>query len=310
MAGRIRSIKPEILEDEKCARLSHLAYRLFVGTWLIADDFGNLRGDPEYVRAHVLWASRETRETVAKALEELAESSLLSPYSVRGQSYLHVLGWSKHQKVDKPGKPRMPGPDQDDTKSNRVVANDSRESREEFAGVSRESRGSLEPDHDHDRDQRARETPLATIPPAPVSLSVPGYNPDQPGAKYKLAEQVYAQVSALRVTIAAELKLPAQLPFPIPTPASRPLGIRDLLERVTEEGPSAPVVCARVLSALAAQARAAKSIEWVSPKAFTAGGWRTAREYVPAASAGPLRIVTAPEDDVPWFPDMPSAVTP
>lgn len=41
MAGRIRSIKPEILDDEKCASLSHLE---------IADDYGNLRGDPDYVR--------------------------------------------------------------------------------------------------------------------------------------------------------------------------------------------------------------------------------------------------------------------
>ena len=114
MAGRIRSVKPEILDDEKTANLSHLEWRLFVSLWLIADDYGNLRGDPGYVRSQTLWAQDESRDSVSKALETLAGVSLLSPYTVRGQSYYHVNGWDKHQKVDKPGKPRMPGPSEAD----------------------------------------------------------------------------------------------------------------------------------------------------------------------------------------------------
>lgn len=130
MAGRIRSIKPEILEDTKTASLTHLEYRVFVGSWLLADDHGNLRGDPDYVRGQIVWASRESRESVAKALETLARVSLLNKYVVRGQVYFHVAGWEKHQRVDKPGKPRMPLP----TESDQVFANDSRESREDFLG--------------------------------------------------------------------------------------------------------------------------------------------------------------------------------
>lgn len=113
MAGRIRSIKPEILEDDVTAHLSHLEYRLFVGTWLIADDYGNLRGDPDYIRGRILWGTGETREGVMKALDALVSASLLVPYRVRGQPYLHIAGWTKHQRVDKPGKPRMPGPHED-----------------------------------------------------------------------------------------------------------------------------------------------------------------------------------------------------
>jgi hypothetical protein len=112
MAGRIRSIKPEILEDEKTAALSHLEWRLFVSLWLLADDFGNLRGDPTYVLGQTLWAANETRESVSGALDGITSASLLIRYMVRGQTYYHICGWSKHQKVSKPGKPRMPGPDQ------------------------------------------------------------------------------------------------------------------------------------------------------------------------------------------------------
>lgn len=114
MAGRIRSIKPEILDDEKTAALSHLEWRLFVSVWLIADDYGNFRGDPTFVMGQVLWAAGETRDAVRKALETLARVSLLTPYTVRGQSYCHVNGWDKHQKVSHAGKPRMPGPDEAD----------------------------------------------------------------------------------------------------------------------------------------------------------------------------------------------------
>ena len=53
MAGRIRSIKPELLEDEKAAALSDAAWRLFVSSWLLADDYGCFRAGPRYLAALV-----------------------------------------------------------------------------------------------------------------------------------------------------------------------------------------------------------------------------------------------------------------
>lgn len=140
MAGRIRSIKPEILDDEKTAGLSHLEYRVFTGLWLIADDYGNLRANADYVRGQLLWARSDTSSAdVADALAELARINLVVLYVVRGQSYCHVSGWHKHQKVDKPGKPRVPGPAEADAARPRAPAleahEDSRESRESPAKV-------------------------------------------------------------------------------------------------------------------------------------------------------------------------------
>jgi len=114
MAGRIRSIKPEIISDEKIAGLSHLQYRLFIGTLVLADDHGNLGANPEHIRGQVVWDSKETRGTVSMAITELIRVGLLVPYTVRGQSYLHVAGWSKHQRIDKPAKARIPGPTESD----------------------------------------------------------------------------------------------------------------------------------------------------------------------------------------------------
>ncbi|TXH57062.1 MAG: hypothetical protein E6Q97_05065 [Desulfurellales bacterium] len=155
--ARIRSIKPEILEDEKTANLSDFEWRLFVSMFVMADDYGNLRGDPGYVCGVATW-SRGSRESVAKSLESLARVSLITIYRVRGQRYIAINGWSKHQRVDKPGKPHCPGPSEADAFEFQEVANDSRNPRETFAEYSRDIRETLSPDlrspiSDHDQDQ-------------------------------------------------------------------------------------------------------------------------------------------------------------
>lgn len=111
--ARIRTIKPELLEDGKVARLPHLAWRLFVSLILLADDYGNLRGDPERIHGAVLWAhpredSRDSREDFRTALGVLLATEFVISYEVRGQLYLHIAGWDRHQKVDHPGRPLCP----------------------------------------------------------------------------------------------------------------------------------------------------------------------------------------------------------
>jgi hypothetical protein len=159
VARRIRSIKPEILDDTKTAFLSHLEYRLFVGSWIVADDHGNLRGEPEYLRGQIVWASSESRETVARALESLVRVGLLTPYTVRGQSYFHVTTWDKHQRIDKPSKAAMPGPGQADPLADQTVTCISRDSRDTLANA----REILLPDTD--QDQEGEEEGEQDLPP-------------------------------------------------------------------------------------------------------------------------------------------------
>jgi hypothetical protein len=146
---RIRTIKPELLEDEKAASLSHEAWRLFVSCLLLADDYGNLRGNTKWIEGQVFWA-RDAK--VEKAIDELVEAGMLARYSVRGQPYITVCNWSKHQRVDKPSKPIIPAPSEDD-------GTPSRDSRETVASP-RETLDSdrdldRDLDHDHDLEQKA-----------------------------------------------------------------------------------------------------------------------------------------------------------
>jgi hypothetical protein len=155
---RIRTIKPEILTDEKSAALTDTAWRLFVSCIVMADDYGNFRASPAFLHSQVFWATTTYRDACANALETLARLSLVSLYEVGGQQYGHIVGWAKHQRVDHPGKPLCPRENQGNTVT---CEESSRESQEDGANIPE----SLKPDRDRDRDLEGKgkgPTPAAS----------------------------------------------------------------------------------------------------------------------------------------------------
>ena len=172
MSGRIRSIKPELLEDVTTAGLSSDAFRLFIGCILAADDYGRLRSEPEQLYGLVFWKipplarpSRDPRESLEVLLRELQDARLLVPYVRDGQRYSQIRTWSKHQKVDHPGKSRIPAPSEEEMGT---LARPSRDPRETLAPDLRSGSGpskGLEPSRDLTPDQTDATTPAPT--PAP-----------------------------------------------------------------------------------------------------------------------------------------------
>jgi hypothetical protein len=104
---RIRSIKPEIVDDEKVGPLSDTAFRLFASMITMADDHGNVRADARWLQSQIWWAHQEP-PNVLLALTELVSSRLIDVYGVRGGTYATLLGWSKHQRIDNAGKGVVP----------------------------------------------------------------------------------------------------------------------------------------------------------------------------------------------------------
>lgn len=113
--ARIRTLKPEVLEDLVTASLSDTAFRLFVSAIVLADDHGNLQGDERWLCSQIWWA-HDDRPRTAEILRELRRASLVTIYEVRDQRYLHLRGWAKHQRIDNAGKPRVPKPDDKDAR--------------------------------------------------------------------------------------------------------------------------------------------------------------------------------------------------
>jgi hypothetical protein len=172
VSGRIRTVKPEWLEDELLAAASDEARVLSIALILMADDYGRGRGAIAVI-ATGAWRYQMERDDGAhaplilarasRALRELHAIRFVDLYEVDRQRYFAIRNWSKHQKVDKPSRPRIPAPPPAESQENahprEEVASPPRDSRETVDESSRltctSDLRSGPPTTDHDQRSRA-----------------------------------------------------------------------------------------------------------------------------------------------------------
>lgn len=119
-----------------------------------------------------------------------------------------------------------------------------------------------------------------TLPPRAHAHAIPPsteYDAGSSGDRRRLAERTYVRVAVARDEVIAELGLQHEAPMPKAISPATPIGFRDLLERIQEEGAVAPQACETVLANLVRDARETRSVEWLSNKAFGERAWSTAR---------------------------------
>lgn len=108
--ARIRTIKPEAFISESLAAVSVHAERTFFGLLTQADDHGRFR-DQGAVIAGALWSLRAEHGPleVEDDLNQLDGAGLICRYEGEdGKRYLHIVTWSKHQKINRPSGSRCP----------------------------------------------------------------------------------------------------------------------------------------------------------------------------------------------------------
>ena len=111
---RIRSIKPEFWRSDDITELALEDRLLFIGLWSYVDDNGVGLDKLSAVAADLFAGDleRDPRETfarVSRGLQRLFASGLITRYTVDGRPYFEVTNWVKHQRIDRPNKPRLPG---------------------------------------------------------------------------------------------------------------------------------------------------------------------------------------------------------
>ena len=126
MSRRIRSVKPEWLEDERLALVSSDARVMSIALMLLADDEGRGRAGPIMLAGQVFPGLANPREVSAKALEELRAIDFVDLYEADGQHYFEIRNWLKHQKIDHPTPSKLPA----NPRSSGVLANPRESSRE------------------------------------------------------------------------------------------------------------------------------------------------------------------------------------
>lgn len=194
---RIRSIKPEFWRSLDIAALSIEDRLLFIGLWSYVDDNG-VGVDRVPIIAAELFAddlSRDPRETlgrVSDGIGRLSECGLVQRYSDSSRDYLAVTNWERHQRIDKPNKPRYPLPTSENVTIRETLATPSRNSRETPApGTGEQGNRGTESSPDGERVQsgsnRLNEPPATSEYPAAFERWWATY-PRKQGKRKALAE--------------------------------------------------------------------------------------------------------------------------
>jgi hypothetical protein len=155
---RIRSIKPEFWRSDDITRLRRDVRLLFIGLWSYVDDNGVGIDDHRQITADLFALEDDpvaARTFVRDGLATLSAALLIIRYEHDGKRYLYIPTWDRHQRVDKPGRPRYPRPDTDGTT---IITSGNAETGQEFAEPSRESRDTLAPGAGEQRSRGTGDT--------------------------------------------------------------------------------------------------------------------------------------------------------
>ena len=108
---RIRTIKPEFWRSDDIAALSVEDRLLFIGLWSYVEDNGVGRDEPQLIQCDLYPLDTFTEASVRThgGLMRLSHRGLITRYEgPDGRKYLQVNSWDKHQKINRPSKPRFP----------------------------------------------------------------------------------------------------------------------------------------------------------------------------------------------------------
>lgn len=109
--ARIRTIKPEFPQSESMGRVSREARLMFIMLWTICDDEGRGRGNSRMLASLLFPYDIDAPELIDVWMAELEREGCVARFvGEDGAAYYASLNWKKHQRIDKPGKSRIPEP--------------------------------------------------------------------------------------------------------------------------------------------------------------------------------------------------------
>lgn len=106
--GRIRTIKPEFPQSESMGRLTREARLCFILLWTIVDDSGRTRASSKLLAGLLYPYDDDAAKRIPSWLDELRDEQCVNLYEVEGTTYLEIVKFNIHQKIDKPSQPKWP----------------------------------------------------------------------------------------------------------------------------------------------------------------------------------------------------------
>lgn len=137
MRPRIRSVKPEMRQDERYGRLSYPARELFNGLITLADDEGRFLATTSTILGHVFPFDRDAPRRLKIWVNEVKASGMVVFYVADGVPYGAFRHWKRHQKINRPTASVLPKPpDSTIVAENGIGANVTEESVSDHGGLS------------------------------------------------------------------------------------------------------------------------------------------------------------------------------
>lgn len=114
MRPRIRTLKPEIWQNEAIGNLDPWPRLLFIGLITMADDDGRLRALPNLIAGHCFPYDDVPHKRLRQWLEAVERTGLITLYEVKGTPYAAIDKWSSHQKINRKTDSTLPAPSLND----------------------------------------------------------------------------------------------------------------------------------------------------------------------------------------------------
>lgn len=113
---RIRTIRPELIQCDRVARLTDPAARLFLSCYTLADDAGNCQAGPRYLNGQIFFERPRGPTAIGRLLGELEALRLVDRYTIDRAPYLAIIGWSEkdaptYQRIEKYKRTVFPPPE-------------------------------------------------------------------------------------------------------------------------------------------------------------------------------------------------------
>lgn len=110
MRPRIRTIKPELWQDERVGKLSRDARLLLVALVTMADDEGRIRALPAAIIGHAYAYDRDAPRKLPAWIAEIVASGQIVEYEDSGVPYLAFRHWKRHQRINRATASTLPAP--------------------------------------------------------------------------------------------------------------------------------------------------------------------------------------------------------
>lgn len=123
MRPRIRTIKPEMWEDEKIVALSRDARLLLIGLVTMADDEGRFRARRSGIIGHCLQGDDDAPRRIDGWIREIQQQGIVVFYVEAGTPYGAFRHWRRHQKINRPQPSDLPPPPDQGVRSDNAVKN-------------------------------------------------------------------------------------------------------------------------------------------------------------------------------------------